>query len=113
MAGDAAQLHQVLVNLCHNARDAMPSGGTLTVVARNTVVDDKRFVVLEIKDTGCGIAPALLDKIYEPFFTTKDLGHGLGLSTAQSIVKSHGGFIKTESQPGHGSTFRVHLPAQA
>ena len=113
VAGDAAQLHQALVNLCHNARDAMPSGGTLTVVARNTVVDDKRFVVLEIKDTGCGIAPALLDKIYEPFFTTKDLGHGLGLSTAQSIVKSHGGFIKTESQPGHGATFRVHLPAQA
>jgi two-component system cell cycle sensor histidine kinase/response regulator CckA len=113
VAGDAAQLNQVLVNLCHNARDAMPSGGTLTVAARNTVVDDKRFVVLEIKDTGCGIAPALLDKIYEPFFTTKDLGHGLGLSTAQSIVKSHGGFIKTESQPGHGSTFRVHLPAQA
>ena len=113
MAGDAAQLHQALVNLCHNARDAMPSGGTLTVAARNTVVDDKRCVVLEIKDTGCGIPPALLDKIYEPFFTTKDLGHGLGLSTAQSIVKSHGGFIKTESQPGHGSTFRVHLPAQA
>jgi PAS domain S-box-containing protein len=113
VAGDAAQLHQVLVNLCHNARDAMPSGGTLTVAARNTVVDDKRFVVLEVKDTGCGIAPAILDKIYEPFFTTKDLGHGLGLSTAQSIVKSHGGFIKTESQVGHGSTFRVHLPAQA
>lgn len=112
VAGDAAQLHQVLMNLCHNARDAMPSGGNLTIAARNSVVDDKRFVVLEVKDTGCGIAPALLDKIYEPFFTTKDLGHGLGLSTAQSIVKSHGGFIKTESQPGHGSTFRVHLPAQ-
>jgi len=113
VAGDAAQLHQVLMNLCLNARDAMPSGGTLTIAARNTVVNDNRFVVLEVKDTGCGIAPALLDKIYEPFFTTKDVGHGLGLSTAQSIVKSHGGFIRTESQVGHGSTFRVHLPAQA
>jgi hypothetical protein len=112
VVGDTAQLHQVLMNLCLNARDAMPSGGTLTVAARNTVVDDKRFVVLEVKDTGCGIAPAMLDKIYEPFFTTKDIGHGLGLSTAQSIAKSHGGFIRTESQVGHGSTFRVHLPAQ-
>jgi PAS domain S-box-containing protein len=112
VVGDAAQLHQVLMNLCLNARDAMPSGGTLTVAARNTVVNDNRFVVLEVKDTGCGIAPGLLDKIYEPFFTTKEVGHGLGLSTAQSIVKSHGGFIRTESQPGHGATFRVHLPAQ-
>jgi PAS domain S-box-containing protein len=111
--GDAAQLHQVLMNLCLNARDAMPSGGTLTIAARNAVVDANRFVVLEVKDTGCGIAPGLLDKIFEPFFTTKDVGHGLGLSTAQSIVKSHGGFINIESQPGHGSTFSVHLPAQA
>ena len=111
--GDAAQLHQVLMNLCLNARDAMPSGGTLTITARNAVEETNRFVVLEIKDTGCGIAPGLLDKIFEPFFTTKDVGHGLGLSTAQSIVKSHGGFIKIESQPGHGSTFSVHLPAQA
>jgi signal transduction histidine kinase len=113
VAGDSAQLHQVLMNLCLNARDAMPSGGTLTIAAHNATVDANRFVVLEIKDTGCGIAPGLLDKIYEPFFTTKEVGHGLGLSTAQSIVKSHGGFIKTESQPGHGSTFRVHLPAAA
>jgi PAS domain S-box-containing protein len=113
VVGDSAQLHQVLMNLCFNARDAMPSGGTLTIAAHNAVVDENRFVVLEIKDTGCGIAPGLLDKIYEPFFTTKDVGHGLGLSTAQSIVKSHGGFIKIESQPGHGSTFSVHLPAQA
>ena len=110
--GDSAQLHQVLMNLCLNARDAMPSGGTLTVAARNVTVNGKPFAVVEIKDTGCGIAPGLLDKIYEPFFTTKEVGHGLGLSTAQSIVKSHGGFIRTESQPGQGSTFRVHLPAQ-
>jgi PAS domain S-box-containing protein len=110
--GDSAQLHQVLMNLCLNARDAMPSGGTLTVAARNVTVNGKPFAVVEIKDTGCGIAPGLLDKIYEPFFTTKEVGHGLGLSTAQSIVKSHGGFIRTESQPGQGSAFRVHLPAQ-
>jgi PAS domain S-box-containing protein len=113
VAGDSVQLHQVLMNLCLNARDAMPSGGTLTIAAHNATVDANRFVVLELRDTGCGIAPGLLDKIYEPFFTTKEVGHGLGLSTAQSIVKSHGGFIKTESQPGHGSTFRVHLPAAA
>jgi len=112
VVGDSAQLHQVLMNLCLNARDAMPSGGTLTVAAHNVTVDGNPFVVLEVKDTGCGIAPGLLDKIYEPFFTTKEVGHGLGLSTAQSIVKSHGGFIRTESQPGHGATFRVHLPAQ-
>jgi PAS domain S-box-containing protein len=112
VVGDAAQLHQVLMNICLNARDAMPSGGTLTVAARNVTVNGNPFVVLEVKDTGCGIAPGLLDKIYEPFFTTKEVGHGLGLSTAQSIVKSHGGFIRTESQPGHGATFRVHLPAQ-
>ena len=113
VVGDSAQLHQVLMNLCLNARDAMPSGGTLTIAARNVTVNGKPFAVVEVKDTGCGIAPGLLDKIYEPFFTTKDVGHGLGLSTAQSIVKSHGGFIRTESQPGHGATFHVHLPAQA
>ncbi len=112
MTGDAPQLHQVLMNLCLNARDAMPSGGTLTVAAHNVTVNGNPFVVLDVQDTGCGIAPGLLDKIYEPFFTTKEVGHGLGLSTAQSIVKSHGGFIRTESQPGQGATFRVHLPAQ-
>jgi PAS domain S-box-containing protein len=113
VVGDSAQLHQMLMSLCINARDAMPAGGTLTITARNAVTDGNRLVVLEVKDTGCGIAPELLDRIFEPFFTTKEVGHGLGLSTAQSIVKSHGGFIKAESQPGHGSTFRVHLPAPA
>ena len=113
VVGDSVQMHQVLTNLCLNARDAMSSGGTLTISANNLATDKNRFVVLEVKDTGCGIAPGLLDKIYEPFYTTKEVGHGLGLSTALSIVKSHGGFIKTESQPGYGSTFRVHLPVQA
>jgi len=113
VVGDSVQMHQVLTNLCLNARDAMTSGGILTIGAGNLATDKNRFVVLEVKDTGCGIAPGLLDKIYEPFYTTREVGHGLGLSTALSIVKSHGGFIKTESLPGHGSTFRVHLPAQA
>ena len=113
VVGDSVQLHQVLTNLCLNARDAMPSGGILTITAGNLAADENRFVVLEVKDTGCGIASGLLDKIFEPFFTTKEVGHGLGLSTALSIVKSHGGFIKMESLPGHGSTFSVHLPAQA
>ena len=113
VVGDSVQMHQVLTNLCLNARDAMTSGGILTISAGNLATDKNRFVVLEVKDTGCGIASGLLDKIYEPFYTTKEVGHGLGLSTALSIVKSHGGFIKTESLPGHGSTFRVHLPAQA
>ncbi|HZF01594.1 MAG TPA: PAS domain-containing protein [Methylomirabilota bacterium] len=111
--GNPAQLHQVLMNLVTNARDAMPSGGTLTINAFNTGTGKERFVIVEVKDTGAGMTPELLDRIFEPFFTTKDVGHGLGLSTAQSIVKSHGGVIETESQPGQGSTFRVRLPAQA
>jgi hypothetical protein len=100
------------MNLCLNARDAMPDGGTLTVTAHNVAADGHRFVSLEVTDTGIGISSGLLDRIFEPFFTTKEVGHGLGLSTALSIVKSHGGFIKVESQPGHGATFRVHLPVQ-
>jgi PAS domain S-box-containing protein len=120
--GDSMQLHQVLMNLCINARDAMPSGGTLTIAARNLPEDavfsinpeavPGPFVVFEIRDTGGGVAPELLDKIFEPFFTTKEVGHGLGLSTAQSIAKSHHGFIETESLPGCGATFRIFLPAE-
>ncbi|HTV60951.1 MAG TPA: PAS domain-containing protein [Verrucomicrobiae bacterium] len=110
--GDSAQLHQVLMSLCSNARDAMPKGGALTIAARNTDVDGRRYVVLEVADTGVGFAPELASRIFEPFFTTKAVGHGLGLSTAHSIVKGHSGFIKTESQPGHGATFRVYLPVQ-
>ena len=122
VTGDSAQLYQALMNLCINARDAMPAGGTLTIAARNLPADavfsanpeavPGPFVVLEARDTGCGVAPELLDKIFEPFFTTREVGHGLGLSTAQSIAKSHHGFIKTESRPGHGATFRIFLPAE-
>src|SRR5439155_574213 len=92
--GDIAQLHQVLMSLCANARDAMPGGGTLTLSARNAVEEGKHYVIVEVHDTGAGIEAELLDRIFEPFFTTKDVGHGLGLSTALSIAKSHGGSME-------------------
>src|SRR5690606_31117223 len=100
--GDATQLHQVLLNLTINARDAMPDGGLLTFTATNTVVDqpfeDKRvevapgaYVLFEVSDTGTGMAPEVLGRIFEPFFTTKEQGKGtgLGLATVFSVVKSH------------------------
>jgi PAS domain S-box-containing protein len=110
--GDSAQLHQVLMNLCTNAREAMPNGGTLTLGAHNATVEGHRYVVLSVADTGIGFAPELANRVFEPFFTTKAVGHGLGLSTVHSIIKSHGGFVKAESQPGQGATFLVHLPVQ-
>jgi PAS domain S-box-containing protein len=122
--GDATQLHQVLMNLCVNARDAMPDGGTLTLKLENNEFDEAfarmtpgakagRYVCLSVTDTGQGIAPEHLDKIYDPFFTTKELGKGtgLGLSTVLGIVQSHGGFIQVHSQPGRGTEFRAYLPA--
>jgi PAS domain S-box-containing protein len=122
--GDASQLHQILLNLCVNARDAMPLGGTLTVSADNLQVDENfaamhseahagPFVRLSVSDTGTGIAPEIVDRIFDPFFTTKEVGKGtgLGLSTVLGIVKSHGGFITLHSEVGQGSTFDVHLPA--
>jgi PAS domain S-box-containing protein len=121
--GNATQLHQVLLNLCVNARDAMPEGGTLTIETANAVLDNKSlppgrglnagaYVILKVSDTGHGIAPELLDKIFEPFFSTKELnrGTGLGLSTAVGIVKTHGGFLDVASGVGTGSTFKVCLP---
>jgi PAS domain S-box-containing protein len=122
--GDATQLHQILMNLCVNARDAMPEGGTLTLKLENQDIDESfarmipgarpgRYVCLSVTDTGQGIAPEHLDKIYDPFFTTKELGQGtgLGLSTVLGIVQSHGGFIQVQSQPGHGTQFKVYLSA--
>ena len=122
--GDATQLHQVLMNLCVNARDAMPEGGTLTLKLENHELDESfarmtpgarpgRYVCLSVTDTGEGIAPEHLDKIYDPFFTTKELGKGtgLGLSTVLGIVQSHGGFIQVHSQPGRGTQFKAYLPA--
>jgi PAS domain S-box-containing protein len=122
--GDPTQLHQILLNLCVNARDAMPEGGKLTVEVENVVLDQQyaamhilakagKYVCISVTDSGTGIPPAILEKIFEPFFTTKEVGKGtgLGLSTVTAIVKSHGGFINAYSEPGSGTTFRVHLPA--
>jgi PAS domain S-box-containing protein len=123
--GDPTQLHQVLMNLCVNARDAMPDGGRLTLAVENTVLDEVYagmnpdskpgpYVMIVVADTGTGIPPGIRDKIFEPFFTTKELGHGtgLGLSTVAAIVKSHGGFINLYSEPGKGTRFKVYLPTE-
>ncbi len=125
LLGDPTQLHQVLLNLCVNARDAMPNGGTLTIRAENHMLDDNYaamhldakagpYVVISIIDTGVGIPADIREKIFDPFFTTKEVGKGtgLGLSTTSGIVKSHGGFINVYSEVGHGTTFSVYLPAQ-
>ncbi len=124
ISGDAIQLHQVIMNLCVNARDAMPDGGILSIIASNFFIDENyarihteakagSYVVISVSDTGTGIPPKILDRIFEPFFTTKEFGKGtgLGLSTTLAIIKSHGGFVDVESEVGAGTTFRVYLPA--
>jgi PAS domain S-box-containing protein len=123
--GDPTQLHQVLLNLCVNARDAMPNGGSLTLAAENVDVDENYasmmpgaeigpYVMLRVSDTGAGMPRATIDKIFDPFFTTKEIGKGtgLGLSTALGIVKSHGGLISVYSEIGAGTTFKLFLPAK-
>ena len=122
--GDPTQIHQVLLNLCVNARDAMPHGGNLSIDVENSVLDKQyaamnlqakagRYVTISVTDSGTGMPPAVVDKIFEPFFTTKDInkGTGLGLSTVMAIVKSHDGIINVYSEPGKGTTFKVYLPA--
>ncbi len=126
IAADANQLHQVLLNLCVNARDAMPNGGTLSLALENQVVDSAyarmnmeacvgSYVMMTVADTGTGIMPELMERIFDPFFTTKEPGKGtgLGLSTVLGIVKNHGGFINVYSEVGKGTQFRVYLPAIA
>ncbi len=124
ITGDATQMHQVMMNLCVNARDAMPDGGKLSITASNFFIDENYarmhseakvgpYVAITVSDTGIGIPPQILDRIFEPFFTTKEFGKGtgLGLSTALAIVKSHGGFINVYSEVGKGTKFRVYFPA--
>jgi two-component system cell cycle sensor histidine kinase/response regulator CckA len=122
ISGDATQLHQVLLNLSVNARDAMPDGGTLSLSAANVYIDEHYaqvgaqpgpHVVITVSDTGSGIPPEIIDRIFDPFFTTKGLGvgTGLGLSTVHSIIKSHGGFLNLKSELGKGTEFKVYLPA--
>ncbi|CAM2960884.1 PAS domain-containing hybrid sensor histidine kinase/response regulator [Rariglobus hedericola] len=124
VTGDATQLHQVILNLVVNARDAMPEGGTLTLTAENITIDAQYvatsraakpgfYLCIGIADTGCGIPQDEIDRIFEPFFTTKEVGKGtgLGLSTAHAIIESHRGFIAVYSEPGQGSTFKVYVPA--
>jgi CheY-like chemotaxis protein len=122
--GDPTQLHQILLNLSVNARDAMPAGGTLTISAENFPVDEHYasmtpgakagpHILFQVKDTGTGIPREIIDQIFDPFFTTKELGGGtgLGLSTVVGIVKSHGGFVAVESEIGRGTIFKIYLPA--
>ena len=124
ISADATQIHQVLMNLCVNARDAMPDGGSISISAENVFLDENyarmhieakagRFVTIHVSDTGPGMSAEIQSRIFEPFFTTKEMtkGTGLGLSTALTIVKSHGGFINVYSELHKGSEFTIYLPA--
>jgi two-component system, cell cycle sensor histidine kinase and response regulator CckA len=124
ISADPTQVHQVLMNICLNARDAMPEGGTMRISVTNVVIDEKytrlnldaapgRYVMVNIQDTGHGMSNETINRIFDPFFTTKAIGSGtgLGLSTAQSIVNSHGGFMNVYSEVGKGSSFTVYFRA--
>jgi PAS domain S-box-containing protein len=124
LLGDATQVHQALMNLCVNARDAMPDGGTLTLEAKNVMVDEAfaamtpgarpgPHVCVSVSDTGTGITPENLDRIFDPFFTTKEIGKGtgLGLATVLGIARGHEGFVQVTSQWGKGTTFELYFPA--
>ena len=122
---DPTQLDQVLLNLCVNARDAMPQGGRITISVAAVAIDSDnekthpgvlpgKYVCIEMADTGCGIPPENMEKIFDPFFTTKELakGTGLGLAITMGIVRSHNGFLTASSEVNKGTTFKVYLPAE-
>jgi two-component system, cell cycle sensor histidine kinase and response regulator CckA len=124
VSADPTQIHQLLMNLCVNARDAMPNGGSLSIRAENRTIDENyarmnveaqagEFVKISVADTGTGIDAAVIDRIFEPFFTTKGIGQGtgLGLSTVSTISKSHGGFMNVYSEVGKGTEITIYLPA--
>lgn len=124
ISADPTQIHQVLMNLAINARDAMPTGGTLTFTARNTTLTEAyartypgakagRYVLLNVRDTGEGMTPEVQKRIFDPFFTTKEIGQGtgLGLATALTIINSHNGLIQVSSERGKGTQFALYLPA--
>lgn len=121
---DKGQIHQVLMNLCVNARDAMPEGGTLTITTEGVLItpEDMKahgllhpgmYILLQVSDTGCGIEKELCKRIFDPFFTTKEIGKGtgLGLSTVYGIVTQNGGHITVYSEKDQGTVFRIYLPA--
>ncbi len=124
LRGDPTQIHQVILNLCVNARDAISDGGKISIIASNVEIDpsfaamnleagDGPHVCIEVRDTGTGIPKEIMDRIFDPFFTTKSTGKGtgLGLPTSLAIIRSHGGFIRASSSLEAGSRFRVYLPA--
>jgi len=116
---DVVQFRQVIENLTVNAHQSMPDGGLFTIEAKNVKGDtvpavlqkDTKYVKVTINDQGTGISKENLQKIFDPYFTTKDTGSGLGLATSYSIIKKHGGLITVESEPGHGTTFLIYIPA--
>jgi hypothetical protein len=126
VVADPNQIMQVLMNLCVNAKDAMPNGGKLAIKAQNLTLDNHYatqipgikpgpYILITVEDTGVGIPAEIIDKIFDPFFTTKEpeKGTGLGLSTVNNIIKEHGGFINVYSEVGQGTIFKVYLPASS